>query len=179
MKQIRQKSLLISVVDDPLIWTGESGAGQGRIVNLPRTTSNTRCAHWSCGGTWCTAQLLATWRWASGWCCGGLFDRNRIRSIYSLQPWSWILEPFWKPSSSGSIVKLWTSSRTLPHSFFFSGCPSNVLPTVRQGCQSVGHSKSYFQRWDALTGDGRIQQLPCSYPSGNELLGFFEPNQDS
>ncbi len=58
MKQARQKSLLISVVDDPLIWTGESGAGQGRIVNLPRTTSNTRCAHWSCGGTWCTAQLL-------------------------------------------------------------------------------------------------------------------------
>ena len=77
MKQTRQKSQLVSVVDDPLIMDWWIRSWQGHNVNLPRTTSNTRCAHWSCGGTWCTAQ------WASDWCYSGLFPRNRMRSIYS------------------------------------------------------------------------------------------------
>ena len=77
MKQTRQKSQLVSVEDDPLIMDWWIRSWQGHNVNLPRTTSNTRCAHWSCGGTWCTAQ------WASDWCYSGLFPRNRMRSIYS------------------------------------------------------------------------------------------------
>lgn len=99
MKQTRQKSQLVSVVDDPLIMDWWIRSWQGHNVNLPRTTSNTRCAHWSCGGTWCTAQ------WASDWCYSGLFPRNRMRSIYSPE-----VEP----------------SFYLPHFFSINfKCPSN------------------------------------------------------